>query len=162
MEDRGDGLRHFDGEHVAAEDLPAVDIQALVVVSCIAFMVSGLKGAVFFALWNAITNIIPYIGPYIGGIPIVAVAFATDYKLGIVILIVVLAIQLIESYILHPIVMSKTMKLHPVTIIIGLLIFGHFFGIIGMLLATPITAILKTIAIYLNDRYKLLERLNLK
>ena len=54
------------------------------------------------------------------------------------------------------------MKLHPVTIIIGLLIFGHFFGIIGMLLATPITAILKTIAIYLNDRYKLLERLNLK
>ncbi|MBR4830642.1 MAG: AI-2E family transporter [Bacilli bacterium] len=129
------------------------------IVSCIAFMVSGLKGAVFFALWNAVTNIIPYIGPWIGGIPIVVFAFATDFRLGIIVLIIVIVIQVLESYILHPIVMSKTMKLHPVTIIISLLIFGHFFGIIGMLLATPIVAILKTIVIYLNDRYKITERL---
>ena len=128
-------------------------------VSAVCFGIAGLRAAIFFALWNAITNIIPYIGPYIGGIPIVAVAFATDYKLGIVILIVVLAIQLIESYILHPIVMSKTMKLHPVTIIIGLLIFGHFFGIIGMLIATPATAILKTIWIFIDKKYKLTDRL---
>ena len=129
------------------------------VVSAACFGFAGLRAAVFFALWNAITNIIPYIGPYIGGIPIVAVAFATDYKLGIIILIVVLAIQLIESYILHPIVMSKTMKLHPVTIIIGLLIFGHFFGIIGMLIATPVTAILKTIWLYIDDKYKITQKL---
>ena len=128
-------------------------------VSAISFEIAGLRAAVFFALWNAITNIIPYIGPYIGGIPIIAVAFATDYKLGIVVLIVVLSIQLIESYILHPIVMSKTMKLHPVTIIIGLLIFGHFFGIVGMVLATPITAILKTIWLFIDDKYKITYRL---
>lgn len=129
------------------------------VVSAVCFGFAGLRAAVFFALWNAVTNIIPYIGPYIGGIPIIAVAFATDYKLGIIILIVVLAIQLIESYILHPIVMSKTMKLHPVTIIIGLLIFGHFFGIIGMLIATPVTAILKTIWLFVDDKYKITEKL---
>ncbi len=128
-------------------------------VSALCFGVAGLRAAIFFALWNAITNIIPYIGPYIGGIPIVAVAFATDYKLGIVILIVVLAIQLIESYILHPIVMSKTMKLHPVTIIIGLLIFGHFFGIIGMVIATPVTAIFKTILLFIDNKYKITEKL---
>ncbi len=129
------------------------------VVSTVCFGLAGLRAAVFFALWNAITNIIPYIGPYLGGIPIVAVAFATDYKLGIIILIAVLAIQLIESYILHPIVMSKTMKLHPVTIIIGLLIFGHFFGIIGMVIATPATAILKTIWLFVDDKYKITEKL---
>ncbi|MBQ1496418.1 MAG: AI-2E family transporter [Bacilli bacterium] len=131
-------------------------------VSAISFGFAGLRAAVFFALWNAITNIIPYIGPYIGGIPIVAVAFATDYKLGIAILIVVLLIQLIESYILHPIVMSKTMKLHPVTIIIGLLVFGHFFGIIGMVIATPVTAILKTIWLFIDDKYKITEKLERK
>ena len=124
-------------------------------VSAICFGFAGLRAALFFALWNAITNIIPYIG----GIPIVAVAFATDYKLGIVVLIVVLAIQLIESYILHPIVMSKTMKLHPVTIIIGLLIFGHFFGIIGMVIATPVTAIFKTIWLFVDDKYKITQKL---
>lgn len=127
--------------------------------SAICFSIAGLRAAIFFALWNAITNIIPYIGPYIGAIPIVAVAFATNYKLGIVILIVVIAIQLVESYILHPIVMSKTMKLHPVTIIIGLLIFGHFFGIIGMIVATPLTAILKTIVIFIDNKYKITEKL---
>ena len=124
-------------------------------VSALCFGLSGLKAAIFFALWNAITNIIPYVGPYIGGIPIIAVAFATDFKLGIVITIVVIAIQLVESYILHPIVMSKTMKLHPVTIILGLLIFGHFFGIIGMVIATPLTAIIKTIWLFLNDKFKI-------
>ena len=129
-------------------------------VSALCFGVSGLKAAIFFALWNAITNIIPYVGPYIGGIPIIAVAFATDYRLGIIITIVVIAIQLIESYILHPIVMSKTMKLHPVTIILGLLIFGHFFGIIGMVIATPLTAIIKTICLFLDDKFKLTKKFN--
>ena len=129
-------------------------------VSAICFGISGLKAAVFFALWNAVTNIIPYVGPYIGGIPIIAVAFATDYRLGIIITVVVIAIQLIESYILHPIVMSKTMKLHPVTIILGLLIFGHFFGIIGMVIATPLTAIIKTIWLFLNDKFKITQMFN--
>ena len=128
-------------------------------VSAISFELAGLRAALFFALWNAITNIIPYVGPYIGGIPIVAVAFATDYKLGIVVLIIVLTIQLIESYILHPIVMSKTMKLHPVTIIIGLLIFGHFFGIIGMVIATPVTAIIKTILLFIDEKYKITDKI---
>lgn len=129
-------------------------------VSALCFGISGLKAAIFFALWNAITNIIPYIGPYIGGIPIIAVAFATDFKLGIIITIVVIAIQLVESYILHPIVMSKTMKLHPVTIILGLLIFGHFFGIIGMVIATPLTAIIKTIWLFIDDKFKITKRLD--
>ncbi len=128
--------------------------------SAICFGISGLKAAIFFALWNAITNIIPYIGPYIGGIPIIAVAFATDVRLGIIITIVVIAIQLIESYILHPIVMSKTMKLHPVTIILGLLIFGHFFGIIGMVIATPLTAIIKTIWLFINEKFKITQMFN--
>lgn len=132
------------------------------IVSSLCFGIAGLKASIFFALWNAITNIIPYVGPYIGGIPIVAVAFATDFRLGIIILIVVIAIQLIESYILHPIVMSKTMKLHPVTIIIGLLIFGHFFGIIGMVIATPLTAVLKTIWLFIDDKFKLTAKLERK
>ena len=133
--------------------------------SALCFGICGLKAAIFFALWNAITNIIPYVGPYIGGIPIIAVAFATDFRLGIIITIVVIAIQLIESYILHPIVMSKTMKLHPVTIILGLLIFGHFFGIIGMVIATPLTAIIKTIWLFIDEKFgltKMLEGKNRK
>ena len=56
--------------------------------------------------------------------------------------------------------MSKTMKLHPVTIILGLLIFGHFFGIIGMVIATPLTAIIKTIWLFLNEKFKITKKLD--
>ncbi len=130
------------------------------IVSFLSFSITGLRGALFLALWNAITNIIPYVGPYIGGIPIILFAFTTDYRMGIIILIIVILIQLIESYILHPIVMSKTMKLHPVTIIISLIIFGHYFGIIGMLIATPVTAIIKTIWLFLDEKYRITEKIS--
>ena len=52
------------------------------------------------------------------------------------------------------------MKLHPVTIILGLLIFGHFFGIIGMVIATPLTAIIKTIWLFVDDKFKLTKMLS--
>ena len=50
------------------------------------------------------------------------------------------------------------MQLHPVTIILGLLIFGHFWGIIGMILATPLIATVKIIFEYFDKKYDLLNR----
>lgn len=117
--------------------------------SSILFEFINLKGSIFFGLFNAITNIIPYIGPYIGAIPIILVAFTSSEKVGIATLFIIIFIQIIESYVLQPIIMSKSMKLHPVTILISLLLFGYFFGIIGMVLAMPIISIVKTIIIFL-------------
>jgi len=47
------------------------------------------------------------------------------------------------------------MKLSPVTILISLLIFGYFFGIIGMMVATPVVVVLKTIFTFFNEKYNL-------
>ena len=44
------------------------------------------------------------------------------------------------------------MKLHPVTIMLGLLLFGHFFGIIGMILATPVIACIKILLTFMNEK----------
>ena len=60
---------------------------------------------------------------------------------------------MLESFVLQPVIMSKTMKLHPVTIIVGLLIFQHFFGIIGMVIATPVIACLKIIFTYVDSKF---------
>ena len=46
---------------------------------------------------------------------------------------------------------------HPVTVIIALLVFGKFFGIIGMIIAAPCVAIIKTIFMYFNDKYELIK-----
>ncbi len=123
------------------------------------FVIAGLKAPLVFGLICAITNIIPYVGPYIGGIPAVIVGFSISPVVGFLTLLSVIISQFLESYILTPIVLSKTMKLHPVTIIIGLLIFEHFFGIIGMLISTPVISCLKIVITFIDERFKIFEKI---
>lgn len=123
----------------------------------IGFSISGLKAPVLFALFCGITNVIPYIGPWIGAAPAVIVGFTQGIPTGIVTIISVLVVQAFDNVIFTPLVQSKSLKLHPVTIIISLLIFGHFFGIFGMILATPLIATLKTIFIYFNEKYEFIK-----
>ena len=119
----------------------------------IGFAFAGLKSPILFGPLCGITDLIPYIGPYIGGAAAVIVGFSQNPIIGIITLIVATIVQLIENYVLQPVVMSKTMQLHPVTIIIGLLIFGHFFGIAGMILATPILSLFKVLYRFLANKY---------
>lgn len=127
----------------------------LFVVSVIGFEIIGLDAPVLFAMFCAVTNIIPYVGPYIGGIPAVLVAFTQSPLIGILTLIFIVAVQGFEGNFLHPIVIGKKMDLHPVTIVISLLIFEHFFGIIGMIVATPIVAVMKIIYLFLDEKFDL-------
>ena len=131
----------------------------LFIFQSLGFLIAGLKAPLVFGLICAITNIIPYVGPYIGGIPAVLVGFTISPLVGILTLVSVIISQFLESYILTPIILSKTMKLHPVTIIIGLLIFEHFFGIIGMLVSTPVIACLKIIIQFFDEKYDIFEKI---
>lgn len=117
------------------------------------FALAGLKAPILFGLLCGITDLIPYIGPYIGGVAAVIVGFSQNPMTGIIVLSVAVIVQLIENYVLQPVVMSKTVELHPVTIIIGLLIFGHFFGIIGMILAMPIMSLIKVVYRFFATKY---------
>ena len=132
----------------------------LFICQSIGFTIAGLRAPLVFGLFCAITNVIPYFGPYIGGIPAVIVGFTMDPLTGIFCLISVVICQFLESYFLNPVVMSKTMKLHPVTIMIGLLIFGHFFGILGMIFSTPVISCAKIIFMHFNEKYQLLNMIN--
>ncbi len=134
----------------------------LFVFQSVALGLVGLKGPLVFGLFCAITDIIPYIGPYIGGIPAVLVGFSMSPTTGLLALLAVVLCQCLENYFLQPVVMGKTMKLHPVTIIVGLLIFNNFFGILGMVLATPTISVCKTIFVFFNQKYKFMDRLTSK
>lgn len=133
------------------------DATLIFVVMSIGFWLCGLKAPLLFGLFCGITNIIPYAGPYIGGVPAVVVGLSQNPITGILTLIIIVIVQFLEGNFLQPFVMSKTTKLHPVTIIIGLLIFGHFCGIIGMIISTPIIAAFKSIFMFFNDKYEFIE-----
>ena len=124
----------------------------------IGFAIVGLQSPLLFGLFCGMTDLIPYVGPYIGGAVAVIIGFSQSTFIGVMTLIICIVVQCVENFILQPIVMSKTMKLHPVTIMIGLLVFSHFFGIIGMILATPCLALLKVIWEFLTTKYPVLKR----
>lgn len=121
------------------------------------FFFIGLQSPLLFGLLCGITDLIPYVGPYIGGIVAVIVGFAQSPLIGILSLIIVVVVQMVENNILQPLVMSKTTELHPVTIIVGLLIFEHFFGIVGMILCTPCMSLVKVVWRFFKEKYNLFQ-----
>lgn len=118
----------------------------------IGLTLAGMEAPLLFALFCAVTDVIPYFGPYIGGIPAVIVGFTISPITGICVLISILVVQLLENNFYQPLIMGHTMQLHPVTIMLGLLIFEHFFGIIGMVIATPVIACIKVLLIFINEK----------
>jgi len=125
----------------------------LFVVSVIGFSLIGLNAPVLVAFICAVTNLIPYIGPYIGAAVAGAIGFTQSGLTGILTLVFILIVQIIDGEILNPLVMSKRMNLSPITIIISLLIFEYLFGILGMVIATPVVAILKILYNFFDEKY---------
>lgn len=129
----------------------------LFVVSIIGFSIIGLNAPVLIAFICVITNLIPYIGPYMGAAVAGAIGLAESPVIGVLTLIFILIVQTIDGNLLQPLVMSKKMNLSPITIILSLLIFGYFFGILGVVFATPIMAILKIIYIFFDEKFHFFE-----
>lgn len=125
----------------------------------IGLTLAGLEAPLIFALFCAITDIIPYFGPYIGAIPAIIVGFTMSPLTGIFCIVSILVVQTLENNFYQPLIMGHTMKLHPVTIMIGLLIFQHFFGIIGMIIATPVIACIKVIFKFIDEKFSIIDKI---
>lgn len=126
----------------------------MLMLSSITFWILKLKYSFVFGLIIAITNIIPYIGPYIGGaIPVLSALVDSSNK-AVIVLIAIIIIQIIESDILSPYLHGKNNDLHPLLVLFSLIIFGNFFGIIGMILSVPLMSIIKITLKYYNFKSK--------
>ena len=82
-----------------------------------------------------------------------AIGFSQSSIIGILTLGFILVVQTIEGNVLQPLVMSKKMNLSPITIIISLLVFEYMFGVIGMVIATPVVALIKVIYNFFDEKY---------
>lgn len=117
--------------------------------------VLGIDYPLILGIIAGFTEIIPYIGPYIGAIPAIIIALTISPWKALEIAIWYILVQQIENYLLVPKIMGRAMKLHPLTVIFSLLVFGKLFGIWGVLLAVPIAGIIKIILkVYFSDIWK--------
>ncbi len=119
------------------------------------FIIGGLTAVI---LWSAgvretvlvlailvgLAQLIPIVGSIAAGIPMVVVPWVQNgWQTALVVLILYIILNIIQANLLVPIILGREVRLHPVTIIIALLIGGEFLGILGMLVAVPVAAMIK-------------------
>lgn len=120
----------------------------LAIMYIISFIIFDVRYAVLLTVVGAIVTIIPYIGPFISALlPLLfVIVFGDSFTQILIFGLVVLVIQLIESYVLEPVIIGKEVQLSPLTIIIAIIVGGMIWDIAGMILFVPLFAIVKIIA----------------
>lgn len=93
------------------------------------------------AVVTALLTFIPFIGPLIATVPIVAVGFAEGTQTGLIVLIGYLVIQNIEGNVLVPMIQHKAVDLAPALLIAVQVLFSLIFGVVGLILAAPLTIV---------------------
>ena len=122
----------------------------------IALSIAGLKYGFLIGITAGLLSIIPMLGSIVGLLIAVIVAFFQSGDLSFVALIagIFIAGQLIEGNILTPKIVGKSVGLHPLWIFFALLVGGGLFGILGMLLAVPLAAVIGVLATFGITQYK--------
>ncbi|MGC9542016.1 AI-2E family transporter [Streptomyces sp. UG1] len=109
---------------------------------------AGLGALVFVGAY------IPYLGAFISGAVAVLVALADrGFVIALWVLGVVLAVQMLEGHVLQPVVQSRTVQMHPAVVMVAITAGASVAGILGMLLAVPLTAAVFGVVRELRERY---------
>ena len=103
------------------------------------------------AFFVAITDLIPNIGATLGAIPVVGVALFESWWKGLIMAIVILVYQQAENYLIQPAVMSQAVELSGFATIASVMVGGALLGVVGAVLAVPITASAKVIIRHSTD-----------
>jgi predicted PurR-regulated permease PerM len=124
-----------------------------------------IVGLPYWALVGAVAglfNLIPLVGPFIGAVPALFIAFTTETTEGLLHLapgwpmaigasVALTVVQQIDNHIISPNVVARTVRVHPVTVMLGLLVGGTLLGLWGMLLAVPTIASAKILVLHMWD-----------
>ena len=116
----------------------------------ISLTILGIKYALLFAVLAALLEVIPIIGPILAAVPAVFSAFLTGPFLGFLVILLYFVIQQLESHLIVPTVMRKTIGLNPLVVIIALLIGVKLGGILGLFLAVPVASVLVELVVDLD------------
>ncbi|QDP19690.1 AI-2E family transporter [Sphingomonas xanthus] len=104
----------------------------------------GVPMAALLGLLTGLLAFIPNIGAIVSGLLMVAVGFSAGTDAGIWAIATYLIVQTVDGYIIVPYVARRTVDLAPALVLAAQLVFGALFGFMGLLLADPIVAAIKT------------------
>jgi predicted PurR-regulated permease PerM len=116
-------------------------------------LLPGADGyALYFGLWVGFTELIPYLGPWLGAIPPFFYALVQHPIAALWVALLFLGIQQIEGHVVVPKVMGNALRLHPLLVIFGMLAGAEMYGLLGVLVALPLLAVLRALWEFFADR----------
>ena len=124
-----------------------VDSAIVCAISLVCYRIFGLPLAPFLAIIAGFFNMIPYFGPYIGGAVTVVIMLCYRPIYAIYAVIIMVAVQLLDSFFIGPKTVGKYVGISPLFIIVAVCIGGDIGGFLGVFLSIPICATIKTLTI---------------
>lgn len=119
----------------------------------VGLMLLDIPLALMLDILAGVLDFIPYLGPIIAGVPAVLIAFAENPTLALYVILLFLAVQIGEAYLLSPLIEERVVSLPPALTILMQVLLGTLFGMAGIALATPLTAVLAVLVsmLYVQD-----------
>lgn len=131
---------------------------ALAIIYAAGLMSIGLELGLLIGILAGLASLVPYMG-FVVGIGAALVAAMVQFGLDAYALVGVLAVfsvgQLLEGFLLTPMLVGDRIGLHPVAVIFAILAGGQLFGFVGVLLALPVAAVVMVLLRHVHDLYKL-------
>jgi predicted PurR-regulated permease PerM len=115
------------------------------VLEAISLIILKVRYPLVLGVIGGLSNLIPYFGPFIGAIPTLAIAFLDSPSKALWAGAAFFIVQQLENSIISPKVIKGQLGLHPVATILAVIAGWEFFGILGMMLAVPVIAIIREI-----------------
>ncbi len=132
----------------------AISMTSIGIASYVGYSIAGLQFALPLAIFAALAEAVPTIGPLVTLMLALLLAATQGTQQIIGVAIVYGVVQSLESYVLIPLVMRKTVQIPPIVTLFSIVLWGKIFGVAGLLLAIPID-----LAIWsLLDRFLIRER----
>lgn len=116
----------------------AISVGTTATLGSLMYWVIGVEFPLALGLLMGIGELVPFLGPASALIPGVLVALAESPLLALTVILTWAGIQLVQSHLIWPLIVSRAAELHPAVVLFGILLFGRLFGPLGVLLAVPL------------------------
>ncbi|MGB1121026.1 MAG: AI-2E family transporter [Saprospiraceae bacterium] len=143
-------------------------ITIVTLVVTLGLSILGVENALLIAFFAALVNVIPYLGPLIGATFGVFIAITSNLEMDFYtqmlpmigkVMIVFAFMQMLDNFVLQPVIFSTSVKAHPLEIFIIILIGAQIYDIIGMVLAIPTYTVIRVIAQTFLIQFKVVQRM---
>ncbi|MDQ3458676.1 MAG: AI-2E family transporter [Deinococcota bacterium] len=119
-----------------------ISMGAVAVMVTVGLWLLGMPLAIFLGFLAGLLDFVPYLGPFVAAVPAVLLAFALSPLDALYVALLFFVVQQIESYLVTPLVQHQTVHLPPVITILAVLVMGILFGLTGIIVATPLMAVI--------------------